>query len=74
MISADVKTNVTQYEKKNCGLYISYKMYILSKPEMQCEEGVHFLFNFDWYSIQLDTVPIRKGGVNSVNLHIKFLS
>ena len=33
-----------------------------SKHEIQCQTGVHFLFIFDWYSVQLDIVHLEHWG------------
>ena len=68
MISADVKANKTTRNKRSGScisqIFISYKEYIPSKPEIQCKKGMYFSFDFGWYC----TVSILGwGGVFCVN-------
>ena len=58
MISADIKLMLNNKKQKNWWLYLinAHQKYILSKLEIQCKEGVHFLFHSGWYFIQLDII------------------
>ena len=54
MISPDVKADVKQKIKE---LVTFYKKYLFTrKLEIQCKTDMYLLFNFAWYSIQLNIV------------------
>ena len=52
MISAHVKTGVKQQETKELvAVSCNFSQEVPSNLEIKCKTGIHFSFNFDWYSI-----------------------
>ena len=60
MKSTDVNADVKQQETKEL-VAVSCKFNdVPSKLKIQWKTGMHFSFNFDWYSIHLDTVSYKQ--------------
>ena len=53
MISADVKSNIKQEIKDLVAATYKLLQEVPSKLQIQYKKGVHFSFDFGWYSIQL---------------------
>ena len=57
MISPDAKADAKQQEiNRLVAVSNNFLQEAFSKLEIKCQAGVYFLFNFGWYSIQLDIV------------------
>ena len=55
MLSVDVKANKNN-KRRSGSLSHNFLLEVPSKLEIQCKKGVHFSFDFGWYSIHLDIV------------------
>ena len=56
MTSADVKANKNNKQIKDLALSHKFLNDVTSKLEIQYERGMHFSFDFGWYSIHFDIV------------------
>ena len=55
--STDLKADVKQQEiKELVAVSCNFLQEVPSKLDIQCKTGMHFSFNFAWYSIKLDIV------------------